>query len=114
MQHILDAHAEFAGQIDAGLCGDDGVLRQLCVRAGRGDGVLVDVEPEAVSEAVTEAVPVAASVMTLRAAASTRSPVTPAFAAAMPASCASSTVWYTVRISSLGMPTATVRVMSEQ
>ena len=59
MQHILDTHAEFAGQIDAGLCGDDGVLRQLCVRAGRGDGVLVDVEPEAVSEAVTEAVPVA-------------------------------------------------------
>ena len=53
-EHILDTHAESAGQIDAGLGGDDGAFRQRLVVPAVSAGVFVYFQAQAVTEAVAE------------------------------------------------------------
>ena len=54
---ILDPNAEAAGDVDAGLGAADAVFGHEGLTAGIGKGRLVDVQTEAVAEAVAEVVP---------------------------------------------------------
>src|SRR5699024_2128253 len=59
VEHILDAHAEPAGDVDAGLGGDNRALAQGLVVAGRGVRTLVYVQANAVAEAVAKVLAIA-------------------------------------------------------
>ena len=57
--HIFDANTEFTGQVDAGLDGDDRVLPDGLLGFRAGEGVLVDLDADAVAGAVAEVLAVA-------------------------------------------------------
>lgn len=81
---------------------------------GEGNRSLVDLQSYTVAEAVAEGITVACRLDNLTACCVNVPTGHTALQAAMPASCAFSTVSYTVCISSVTWPTATVRVISEQ
>ena len=83
--HVLNPHPQLPGEIDPRLRGDHRPRREGSVIGGGGPGLLVDLHAHAVAEAVAEILFVSGV-----------------------------TVSYTVRISSVTDPTATVRVISEQ
>ena len=97
VQHILNTHAEPARQVNTRLCGDNTACRQRRFSARRGNRSLVDLQSYTMAEAVAEGITVACRLDNLTAC---RVNV-PALQAAMPASCAFSTVSYTVCISSV-------------
>lgn len=116
MEHhnILNAHTEASGQVYArfrrthGPLGHWGDPGRVCT------GRFMDIQTQAVAESVAKIFSVAGVAYYLLAAASISLPDMPARATNMPLSWAFSTRAYTLFISSVAYPTATVRVMSEQ
>ena len=90
--YILYAHAEPAGEIDAGLRRADDPCLQGTLVGDTAAGILVNLQANAVAVAVAKVGAVARVGDDFSAAPSTSLPVTPALVAAMPISWARSTV----------------------